>query len=157
MRILFSINTSLALLRSPRAPAPIRSLLFGSNKSSSSVSRSATMMSIPPSISAVSLCEEALAGRLWIKFNRECLFSMYSPFAVSLAAGNLKIETFRQYIAQDVHFLKAFAHAWVIWIFLSVVGFWNQIENILFFSFVKNKIQWIISEFLESYDGPITF
>ncbi|KAJ4881311.1 putative aminopyrimidine aminohydrolase [Raphanus sativus] len=112
MRILFSINTSLALLRSPRAPAPIRSLLFGSNKSSSSVSRSATMMSIPPSISAVSLCEEALAGRLWIKFNRECLFSMYSPFAVSLAAGNLKIETFRQYIAQDVHFLKAFAHAY---------------------------------------------
>ncbi|KAF8094701.1 hypothetical protein N665_0355s0014 [Sinapis alba] len=115
MRILFSINNSLALLRSPRAPAPIRSLLFGSKKSSS-VSRSAaafsSAMSIPPSISAASHSEEALAGKLWIKFNRECLFSMYSPFAVSLAAGNLKIETFRQYIAQDVHFLKAFAHAY---------------------------------------------
>lgn len=55
--------------------------------------------------------EEALARKLWIKFNRECLFSIYSPFAVCLAAGNLKIDTFRQYIAQDVHFLKAFAHA----------------------------------------------
>ncbi|KAG2314970.1 hypothetical protein Bca4012_065775 [Brassica carinata] len=111
MRILFSLS----LLRSPLAPAPIRSLLFGSKKSSS-VSRSAaafsSAMSIPPSISAVSHSEEALAGKLWIRFNRECLFSMYSPFAVSLAAGNLKIETFRQYIAQDVHFLKAFAHAY---------------------------------------------
>lgn len=109
MRIL---NNSLALLRSPRAAAPIRSLLFGSKKSS--VSRSAaafsSAMSIPPP--SISTSEEALAGRLWIKFNRECLFSMYSPFAVSLAAGNLKIETFRQYIAQDVHFLKAFAHAY---------------------------------------------
>ncbi|CAH8312900.1 unnamed protein product [Eruca vesicaria subsp. sativa] len=105
MRFLFSINNSLALLRSPRAAAPI---LFGSKKSS--LSRSAAM-SIPPSI-AVSHSEEGLAGKLWIKFNRECLFSMYSPFAVSLAAGNLKIQTFRQYIAQDVHFLKAFAHAY---------------------------------------------
>ncbi|WZZ08733.1 hypothetical protein YC2023_094654 [Brassica napus] len=97
MRIL--LNNSLAL----RAAAPIRSLLFGSKKWSSA-------MSIPPP--SISASEEALAGRLWIKFNRECLFSMYSPFAVSLAAGNLKIETFRQYIAQDVHFLKAFAHAY---------------------------------------------
>ncbi|CAN7030847.1 hypothetical protein BRARA_H00680 [Brassica rapa] len=101
MRIL--LNNSLALLRSPRAAPPIRSLLFGSKKWSSA-------MSIPPP--SISASEEALAGRLWIKFNRECLFSMYSPFAVSLAAGNLKIETFRQYIAQDVHFLKAFAHAY---------------------------------------------
>jgi thiaminase len=62
-------------------------------------------LSIPPT------SEEALPGKLWIKFNRECLFSIYSPFAVCLAAGNLKIDTFRQYIAQDVHFLKAFAHA----------------------------------------------
>ncbi|CAG7897489.1 unnamed protein product [Brassica rapa] len=101
MRIL--LNNSLALLRSPRAAAPIRYLLLGSKKWSSA-------MSIPPP--SISASEEALAGRLWIKFNRECLFSMYSPFAVSLAAGNLKIETFRQYIAQDVHFLKAFAHAY---------------------------------------------
>ncbi|CAF2228214.1 hypothetical protein HID58_029125 [Brassica napus] len=97
MRIL--LNNSLAL----RAAAPISYLLFGSKKWSSA-------MSIPPP--SISASEEALAGRLWIKFNRECLFSMYSPFAVSLAAGNLKIETFRQYIAQDVHFLKAFAHAY---------------------------------------------
>ncbi|XP_058002642.1 bifunctional TH2 protein, mitochondrial isoform X1 [Hevea brasiliensis] len=56
--------------------------------------------------------EEGLANKLWIKFRRESIFAMYTPFVVCLAAGNLKIETFRHCISQDFHFLKAFAHAY---------------------------------------------
>ncbi|KAJ7973526.1 Heme oxygenase-like multi-helical protein [Quillaja saponaria] len=56
--------------------------------------------------------EVGLAKRFWIKFRRESIFAMYTPFVVCLASGNLKIETFRHYIAQDVHFLRAFAQAY---------------------------------------------
>lgn len=106
------IINSQGLLRSPRAAATSRSLLFGRKSPvfRSAVAAFSSAMAIPPNI-AVNHSEEALPGKLWIKFSRECLFSIYSPFAVSLAAGNLEIETFRHYIAQDVHFLKAFAHA----------------------------------------------
>ncbi|AED93884.1 unnamed protein product [Arabidopsis thaliana] len=118
MRFLFPTrlinNSSLGLLRSPHTTAPIRSLWF---RTKSPVFRSATTpimtaVAFSSSLSIPPTSEEALPGKLWIKFNRECLFSIYSPFAVCLAAGNLKIDTFRQYIAQDVHFLKAFAHAY---------------------------------------------
>jgi len=117
MRFLFPTrlinNSSLGLLRSPHTTAPIRSLWF---RTKSPVFRSATTpimtaVAFSSSLSIPPTSEEALPGKLWIKFNRECLFSIYSPFAVCLAAGNLKIDTFRQYIAQDVHFLKAFAQA----------------------------------------------
>ncbi|XP_010550765.1 PREDICTED: probable aminopyrimidine aminohydrolase, mitochondrial [Tarenaya hassleriana] len=117
MRFLFSTRLISTSLRSPRAVAtvPFRSI---SADASSPVSRSAanpkaaTASSSTTAMTAVSSSEEGLAARLWVKFRRECLFSMYSPFAVCLAAGNLKIETFRHYIAQDVHFLKAFAQAY---------------------------------------------
>ncbi|KAF8017886.1 hypothetical protein BT93_H2945 [Corymbia citriodora subsp. variegata] len=56
--------------------------------------------------------EVGLAGKFWIKSRRESLFAMYTPFALCLASGNLKIDTFRHYIAQDVYFLKAFAQAY---------------------------------------------
>lgn len=56
--------------------------------------------------------EAGLARRFWIKFARESIFAMYTPFAISLASGNLKIDSFRHYIAQDVHFLRAFARAY---------------------------------------------
>ncbi|KAK2402809.1 bifunctional TH2 protein, mitochondrial [Trifolium repens] len=56
--------------------------------------------------------EAGLAKRFWIKFNRESIFAMYTPFVISLASGNLKIDSFRHYIAQDVHFLRAFAQAY---------------------------------------------
>lgn len=55
--------------------------------------------------------EEGFANRLWVKFNKESIRSLYTPFVVSLASGNLNIHTFRHYIAQDIHFLKSFAHA----------------------------------------------
>ncbi|KAB5529509.1 hypothetical protein DKX38_019590 [Salix brachista] len=55
--------------------------------------------------------EEGLASKFWIKFRRESVFSMYTPFIISLASGTLKIDSFRHYISQDSHFLKSFAHA----------------------------------------------
>ncbi|KAI4370229.1 hypothetical protein MLD38_018599 [Melastoma candidum] len=62
-----------------------------------------------PSMSSV---EVGVARKFWIKFYREAVFSMYTPFAVSLAAGNLDIGSFRAYVAQDAWFLKAFAQAY---------------------------------------------
>ncbi|KAJ4967914.1 hypothetical protein NE237_014615 [Protea cynaroides] len=56
--------------------------------------------------------EEGTAKRFWIKFRNEALFAMYTPFVVCLASGKLELETFRNYIAQDVHFLRAFAQAY---------------------------------------------
>ncbi|KAF6144414.1 hypothetical protein GIB67_024641 [Kingdonia uniflora] len=59
-----------------------------------------------------SLDEEGLARRFWIKFKKESVFAMYTPFVVCLASGKLELETFRHYIGQDVLFLKAFAQAY---------------------------------------------
>ncbi|KAL9165860.1 hypothetical protein ABFS82_06G197600 [Erythranthe guttata] len=56
--------------------------------------------------------EEGIGRRFWIKFRKEWTHALYSPFVVSLAAGNLNLDTFRNYIAQDVHFLRAFAKAY---------------------------------------------
>ncbi|GKA74630.1 bifunctional TH2 protein, mitochondrial-like protein isoform X1 [Tanacetum coccineum] len=56
--------------------------------------------------------EEGFAKRLWVKFNKESVMSLYTPFVVSLASGNLNVDSFRHYIAQDVHFLKCFAQAY---------------------------------------------
>ncbi|XP_052190602.1 bifunctional TH2 protein, mitochondrial-like [Diospyros lotus] len=55
---------------------------------------------------------EGMARRFWIKFRKEWTMALYTPFVVCLAAGNLNLNTFRHYIAQDVHFLKAFAQAY---------------------------------------------
>ena len=76
------------------------------------------MAAIPkPSITTVDN-EEGIARRFWIKFRKESIFAMYTPFVVCLASGNLKLDSFRHYIAQDVHFLRAFAQAWVIYLFI---------------------------------------
>ncbi|KAK9072477.1 hypothetical protein SSX86_008911 [Deinandra increscens subsp. villosa] len=56
--------------------------------------------------------EESVAKRLWVSSQSESISSLYTPFVISLASGNLKIDTFRHYIAQDVHFLKCFAQAY---------------------------------------------
>lgn len=55
--------------------------------------------------------EEGIARRFWMKFQKESIVALYSPFMLCLAAGNLQLDTFRHYIAQDFHFLKAFAQA----------------------------------------------
>nr|DAD20078.1 TPA_asm: hypothetical protein HUJ06_021541 [Nelumbo nucifera] len=57
---------------------------------------------------------EGIARRFWIKFRRESVFAMYTPFVICLASGKLELETFRHYIAQDVHFLRAFAQAYAL-------------------------------------------
>lgn len=54
--------------------------------------------------------EQGYANRLWVKFSS--INSLYTPFVLSLASGNLKIDPFRHYIAQDSHFLKSFAKAY---------------------------------------------
>ncbi|KAD6795796.1 hypothetical protein E3N88_06692 [Mikania micrantha] len=56
--------------------------------------------------------EEGVAKRLWVRSQSESISSLYTPFVISLASGNLKLDTFRHYIAQDVHFLKCFAQAY---------------------------------------------
>ncbi|KAI3724249.1 hypothetical protein L2E82_36020 [Cichorium intybus] len=56
--------------------------------------------------------EEGAAKRFWDKFSKESILTLYTPFVVSLASGNLKVDTFGHYIAQDVHFFKCFAQAY---------------------------------------------
>ncbi|GAB4835466.1 beta ketoadipyl CoA thiolase, th2, variant 2 [Ancistrocladus abbreviatus] len=58
--------------------------------------------------------EVGISRRFWIKFKRESTFVMYTPFVLCLAAGNLKLDSFRHCVAQDVHFLKAFAQAYIM-------------------------------------------
>lgn len=52
------------------------------------------------------------AKRFWDKFKKESILTLYTPFVVSLASGNLKIDTFRHFLAQDLHFYKCFAQAY---------------------------------------------
>ncbi|EEF40410.1 conserved hypothetical protein [Ricinus communis] len=62
--------------------------------------------------STATTADQGLAAKLWIKFRRESVFAIYTPFVVALASGNLNIDSFRHYISQDFHFLKSFAHAY---------------------------------------------
>lgn len=58
-----------------------------------------------------STSEVGIANRLWIKFHKESIQALYNPFVLSLASGTLSLDSFRHYISQDFHFLKAFAQA----------------------------------------------
>ncbi|XP_009771533.1 bifunctional TH2 protein, mitochondrial-like [Nicotiana tabacum] len=53
-----------------------------------------------------------IARKCWIKFKKESIVALYTPFIVCLASGTLQLETFQHYIAQDSYFLKAFAQAY---------------------------------------------
>ncbi|KAL9423207.1 hypothetical protein AB3S75_035321 [Citrus x aurantiifolia] len=117
MRFLFTNPIKTPLLSSilfhfPNSPrlGLLDSVRVNSPSSLTTQRSSLSMAAIPPK--SPSPEEEGLARRLWIKFKRESVFAMYSPFTVCLASGNLKLETFRHYIAQDFHFLKAFAQAY---------------------------------------------
>ncbi|KAJ8542318.1 hypothetical protein K7X08_017184 [Anisodus acutangulus] len=50
-----------------------------------------------------------IARKCWLKFKKESVFALYTPFIVCLASGTLKIETLQHFIAQDCYYLKAFA------------------------------------------------
>lgn len=56
--------------------------------------------------------EEVPSRRFWIKSKRESIFALYTPFIVCMASGTLELDTFRDYIAQDVYFLRAFVQAY---------------------------------------------
>lgn len=51
------------------------------------------------------------AKKFWLKSQKEAMLAKCTPFVVCLASGKLELETFRHYIAQDVHFLRSFARA----------------------------------------------
>ncbi|RYQ91051.1 hypothetical protein Ahy_B09g096916 isoform C [Arachis hypogaea] len=109
------IKTLIAATSSPpssfRLLSSLRSCRFDS-----ALTRNHTTLRSPigrrmTSIAASVNNESGLARRFWIKFTRESVFAMYTPFVIALASGNLHIDSFRHYIAQDVHFLRAFAQA----------------------------------------------
>nr|GMC77228.1 probable aminopyrimidine aminohydrolase, mitochondrial [Ipomoea batatas] len=52
-----------------------------------------------------------IAKKCWNKFRKEATFALYTPFIVSLASRNLKVETFGQCVSQDGYFLKPFTQA----------------------------------------------
>ncbi|CAO2827653.1 unnamed protein product [Amaranthus hypochondriacus] len=54
---------------------------------------------------------ETFAQKLWKKHKGQAIYSQYTPFIISLAAGNLPLETFEGYLYQDIHYLAAYAQA----------------------------------------------
>ncbi|KAK1313969.1 hypothetical protein QJS10_CPA06g00066 [Acorus calamus] len=75
----------------------------------------ASFSSCPPprtEMAVVATEEEGAARRLWIRSRKEATFAAYTPFVVCLASGVLELDVFRHYVAQDVHFLRAFAQAY---------------------------------------------
>lgn len=61
---------------------------------------------------ASSAVPSELAKGLWEMSQKEAYCALYHPFVVSLAAGSLPLESFGNYIAQDVYYLAAFAEAY---------------------------------------------
>ncbi|BAT94948.1 hypothetical protein VIGAN_08160000 [Vigna angularis var. angularis] len=105
------IKSPLNLNLSPKRSFSLRALVphWPSPASPRSLPRSSIPMA---AIHNHSNSEAGLARRFWIKFTRQSIFAMYTPFAIALASGNLNIDSFHHYIAQDVHFLRAFAQAY---------------------------------------------
>ncbi|ONM03812.1 thiaminase2, partial [Zea mays] len=112
------------VLRRLRFPLP-RPLLVSSSLAPLSPSTSSSscwsstgegrraMASSPSSASAAVVAEGSAARRFWIAAStREAAFAAYTPFLLSLAAGNLRLDLFRHYIEQDAHFFHAFARAY---------------------------------------------
>ncbi|XP_021734748.1 bifunctional TH2 protein, mitochondrial-like [Chenopodium quinoa] len=111
----------LLLLSSSSSPPPSFSLLrflrsFSGDSRSSSMATAPPPRSTTPSIGVPAVgavaSDVGISRRSWNKFKRDSIFSLFTPFVLSLAAGNLRLESFRHYISQDVHFLQAFAHAY---------------------------------------------
>ncbi|TVU04463.1 hypothetical protein EJB05_47573 [Eragrostis curvula] len=107
------------LIRRLRLPLP-RSLASSSfstisipSPSWSSTRRRRGGGAMASSSSSSAVAEGSAARRFWIAAStREAPFAAYTPFLLSLAAGNLHLDSFRHYIAQDAHFLHAFARAY---------------------------------------------
>lgn len=82
----------------------------------------------PPTMTSPIEESVGVARRCWINFKKESTFALYTPFVVCLASGTLNIDTFRHYIAQDVHFLKAFVQGSVL--SLSFFSFLIRLINL---------------------------
>ncbi|PKA48436.1 thiaminase (transcriptional activator TenA) [Apostasia shenzhenica] len=63
---------------------------------------------------AVGFVQETFSAskKFWLESQKEATLVKYTPFVVCLASGKLELETFRQYIAQDIHFLRSFVNAY---------------------------------------------
>lgn len=61
--------------------------------------------------SAAAAAEGSLSKKFWNNWIKETVFASYSSFFVCLAAGNLELDVFRGFIAQDAFFHKAFVQA----------------------------------------------
>ncbi|KAG5549697.1 hypothetical protein RHGRI_014858 [Rhododendron griersonianum] len=97
-----------SLFSSPRSKSPpLRPIRAGSSPSTA-----IAMATITKSTSLGAVAEEGIARRFWIKFRKESTLALYTPFVVCLASGDLRLDSFRQYVAQDFHFLKTFAQAY---------------------------------------------
>lgn len=108
------IHHQIKLHQSPKPP--VRFSPFSSNhhlqfSATEAFKPSISNFSASASSMGAVLDEEGLSRRFWIKFQKESAFSVFSPFVVCLASGRLESEAFRHYIAQDVHFLRAFVQA----------------------------------------------
>ncbi|KAJ8639094.1 hypothetical protein MRB53_015788 [Persea americana] len=109
------IHHQIKLHQSPKPP--VRFSPFSSNhhlqfSATKAFKPSISNFSAAASSMGAVLDEEGLSRRFWIKFQKESAFSVFSPFVVCLASGRLESEAFRHYIAQDVHFLRAFVQAY---------------------------------------------
>lgn len=86
----------------PTLRSPPKPLLINLHRTSTSLSNSNRALMVG----------ESIGERLWMKFKKDSTFSLYTPFVICLASGTLNLDTFRHYISQDLHFLKAFAQAY---------------------------------------------
>ncbi|KAL6901027.1 hypothetical protein ACP4OV_005703 [Aristida adscensionis] len=112
MLVLRRLRLRLPLPR-PLASLPSTSSFPSSCPSSARRGKGGAMSSSAASSSAVA--EGSAARRFWIAAStREAAFAAYTPFLLALAAGSLRLDAFRHYIAQDAHFLHAFARAYEV-------------------------------------------
>ncbi|KAJ0781410.1 putative aminopyrimidine aminohydrolase [Helianthus annuus] len=95
------------LLLSTKFTTTIRSAISNTNPSRNFKVLTVSSMATTPKPN-----EEGTAKRFWDKFSKESILTLYTPFVVSLASGNLKLDVFGHYVAQDVHFYKCFAQAY---------------------------------------------
>ncbi|XVE90042.1 hypothetical protein DITRI_Ditri20bG0044800 [Diplodiscus trichospermus] len=101
------------VLSLPCSPYTIKTLSRVFSSAPLPTRKSSNTMATPSNYATACIPSDmGMAKSLWVKSCREKVLSLYSPFALCLASGTLNIDTFRHYIAQDVHFLKAFAQAY---------------------------------------------
>ncbi|XP_019193162.1 PREDICTED: probable aminopyrimidine aminohydrolase, mitochondrial [Ipomoea nil] len=95
----------------PPPPASPSSTPPPASPSSTPPPRASSSSKPPPKLPKEEIIVDGIAKTCWVKFSQEATFALYTPFIVCVASGTLEVETLRQCIAQDVHFLKPFDQA----------------------------------------------